>query len=60
MILLVSKFIFMCVFNQCFISTVSVSLMQVFDYDFGLQDDFMGSAYLYLESLEQHRSGNSP
>ncbi|GAA6111408.1 multiple C2 and transmembrane domain-containing protein 1 isoform X1, partial [Tachysurus ichikawai] len=28
----------------------------VFDYDFGLQDDFMGSAYLYLESLEQHRT----
>ncbi|KAM7392350.1 hypothetical protein PAMA_007457 [Pampus argenteus] len=29
--------------------------VKVFDYDFGLQDDFMGSAYLYLESLEQHR-----
>ncbi|XP_056322395.1 multiple C2 and transmembrane domain-containing protein 1 isoform X2 [Danio aesculapii] len=29
--------------------------MKVFDYDFGLQDDFMGSAYLYLESLEQQR-----
>lgn len=28
---------------------------QVFDYDFGLQDDFMGSAYLHLESLEQQR-----
>lgn len=28
---------------------------QVFDYDFGLQDDFMGSAYLRLESLEQQR-----
>lgn len=27
----------------------------MFDYDFGLQDDFMGSAYLYLESLEQQR-----
>uniref|UniRef100_A0A8C4IP98 Multiple C2 domains, transmembrane 1b n=1 Tax=Dicentrarchus labrax TaxID=13489 RepID=A0A8C4IP98_DICLA len=27
--------------------------VKVFDYDFGLQDDFMGSAYLYLESLEQ-------
>uniref|UniRef100_A0A8D3CRQ3 Multiple C2 domains, transmembrane 1b n=1 Tax=Scophthalmus maximus TaxID=52904 RepID=A0A8D3CRQ3_SCOMX len=27
--------------------------IKVFDYDFGLQDDFMGSAYLYLESLEQ-------
>lgn len=26
--------------------------IKVFDYDFGLQDDFMGSAYLYLESLE--------
>ncbi|KAK7929725.1 hypothetical protein WMY93_006120 [Mugilogobius chulae] len=30
--------------------------IKVFDYDFGLQDDFMGSAYLYLESLEQQRS----
>ncbi|KAF4074517.1 hypothetical protein AMELA_G00240210 [Ameiurus melas] len=30
--------------------------VKVFDYDFGLQDDFMGSAHLYLESLEQHRS----
>lgn len=30
-------------------------LPQVFDYDFGLQDDFMGSAYLHLESLEQQR-----
>uniref|UniRef100_A0A7N8Y4J9 Multiple C2 domains, transmembrane 1b n=1 Tax=Mastacembelus armatus TaxID=205130 RepID=A0A7N8Y4J9_9TELE len=29
--------------------------IKVFDYDFGLQDDFMGSAYLYLESLEQQR-----
>ncbi|XP_048838952.1 multiple C2 and transmembrane domain-containing protein 1-like isoform X8 [Brienomyrus brachyistius] len=29
---------------------------KVFDYDFGLQDDFMGSAYLYLESLEINRS----
>uniref|UniRef100_A0A8C4NZJ4 Multiple C2 domains, transmembrane 1b n=1 Tax=Dicentrarchus labrax TaxID=13489 RepID=A0A8C4NZJ4_DICLA len=29
--------------------------VKVFDYDFGLQDDFMGSAYLYLESLEQQR-----
>lgn len=28
---------------------------QVFDYDFGLQDDFMGSAYLHLEALEQQR-----
>uniref|UniRef100_A0A8C1S9W3 Multiple C2 domains, transmembrane 1b n=1 Tax=Cyprinus carpio TaxID=7962 RepID=A0A8C1S9W3_CYPCA len=26
--------------------------IKVFDYDFGLQDDFMGSAYLYLDSLE--------
>uniref|UniRef100_A0A8C5E1T3 Multiple C2 and transmembrane domain-containing protein 1-like n=1 Tax=Gouania willdenowi TaxID=441366 RepID=A0A8C5E1T3_GOUWI len=30
--------------------------VKVFDYDFGLQDDFMGSAFLYLESLEQQRS----
>ncbi|TSM86013.1 Multiple C2 and transmembrane domain-containing protein 1 [Bagarius yarrelli] len=30
--------------------------VKVFDYDFGLQDDFMGSAYLHLESLEQHRT----
>ncbi|KAL6096423.1 mctp1 [Pungitius sinensis] len=30
--------------------------VKVFDYDFGLQDDFMGSAYLHLESLEQQRS----
>uniref|UniRef100_UPI0037E73D72 multiple C2 and transmembrane domain-containing protein 1 isoform X4 n=1 Tax=Semicossyphus pulcher TaxID=241346 RepID=UPI0037E73D72 len=29
--------------------------VKVFDYDFGLQDDFMGSAHLYLESLEQQR-----
>lgn len=29
--------------------------IKVFDYDFGLQDDFMGSAYLYLDSLELHR-----
>ncbi|XP_041826067.1 multiple C2 and transmembrane domain-containing protein 1-like isoform X3 [Melanotaenia boesemani] len=29
--------------------------VKVFDYDFGLQDDFMGSAFLYLESLEQQR-----
>ncbi|XP_047446791.1 multiple C2 and transmembrane domain-containing protein 1 isoform X5 [Mugil cephalus] len=28
--------------------------VKVFDYDFGFQDDFMGSAYLYLESLEHH------
>lgn len=34
---------------------VCVAPLQVFDYDFGLQDDFMGSAYLYLESLEQQR-----
>ncbi|KAJ8339542.1 hypothetical protein SKAU_G00363280 [Synaphobranchus kaupii] len=30
--------------------------VKVFDYDFGLQDDFMGSAYVYLESLEQKRN----
>ncbi|XP_062873797.1 multiple C2 and transmembrane domain-containing protein 1-like [Trichomycterus rosablanca] len=30
--------------------------VKVFDYDFGLQDDFMGSAYLYLESLEHERT----
>ncbi|XP_051981276.1 multiple C2 and transmembrane domain-containing protein 1-like [Xyrauchen texanus] len=30
--------------------------MKVFDYDFGLQDDFMGSTYLYLESLEHQRT----
>ncbi|XP_034025949.1 multiple C2 and transmembrane domain-containing protein 1 [Thalassophryne amazonica] len=30
--------------------------VKVFDYDFGLQDDFMGSAYLYLESLEHLRT----
>ncbi|CAK6974608.1 multiple C2 and transmembrane domain-containing protein 1 isoform X2 [Scomber scombrus] len=30
--------------------------VKVFDYDFGLQDDFMGSAYLYMESLEQQRT----
>ncbi|KAI7792976.1 putative multiple C2 and transmembrane domain-containing protein 1-like [Triplophysa rosa] len=30
--------------------------IKVFDYDFGLQDDFMGSAYLYLDSLELHRT----
>ncbi|XP_029999289.1 multiple C2 and transmembrane domain-containing protein 1 isoform X3 [Sphaeramia orbicularis] len=29
--------------------------VKVFDYDFGLQDDFMGSAYLHLESLEHQR-----
>uniref|UniRef100_A0A8C6MBH9 C2 domain-containing protein n=1 Tax=Nothobranchius furzeri TaxID=105023 RepID=A0A8C6MBH9_NOTFU len=29
--------------------------VKVFDYDFGLQDDFMGSAFIYLESLEQQR-----
>ncbi|KAM9734433.1 LOW QUALITY PROTEIN: multiple C2 and transmembrane domain-containing protein 1 [Menidia menidia] len=28
----------------------------VFDYDFGLQDDFMGSAFLHLDSLEQQRT----
>ncbi|KAK9532151.1 hypothetical protein VZT92_009552 [Zoarces viviparus] len=30
--------------------------VKVFDYDFGLLDDFMGSAYLHLESLEQQRT----
>ncbi|XP_028604341.2 multiple C2 and transmembrane domain-containing protein 1 isoform X4 [Podarcis muralis] len=30
--------------------------IKVFDYDFGLQDDFMGSAFLDLGSLEQNRS----
>ncbi|XP_028270927.1 multiple C2 and transmembrane domain-containing protein 1 [Parambassis ranga] len=30
--------------------------VKVFDYDFGLQDDFMGSANLYLESLEHQRT----
>ncbi|XP_036384454.1 multiple C2 and transmembrane domain-containing protein 1 isoform X1 [Megalops cyprinoides] len=30
--------------------------VKVFDYDFGLQDDFMGSAYLYLDSLEHKRT----
>ncbi|XP_042566420.1 multiple C2 and transmembrane domain-containing protein 1 isoform X4 [Clupea harengus] len=30
--------------------------VKVFDYDFGLQDDFMGSAYIYLESFEHQRS----
>ncbi|KAM6984887.1 multiple C2 and transmembrane domain-containing protein 1 [Aplochiton taeniatus] len=30
--------------------------VKVFDYDFGRQDDFMGSAYLYLESLEHQRN----
>lgn len=34
---------------------VCVVPLQVFDYDFGLQDDFMGSAYLQLDSLEQQR-----
>ncbi|XP_076140121.1 multiple C2 and transmembrane domain-containing protein 1 isoform X1 [Alosa pseudoharengus] len=29
--------------------------IKVFDYDFGLHDDFMGSAYLYLDTLEQNR-----
>ncbi|KAG2466532.1 MCTP1 protein, partial [Polypterus senegalus] len=31
--------------------------VKVYDYDFGLQDDFMGSAYLRLESLEQKSEG---
>ncbi|XP_056288942.1 multiple C2 and transmembrane domain-containing protein 1 isoform X1 [Pseudoliparis swirei] len=30
--------------------------VKVFDYDFGLQDDFMGSARLPLEALEQNRT----
>ncbi|TNN49263.1 Multiple C2 and transmembrane domain-containing protein 1 [Liparis tanakae] len=30
--------------------------LEVFDYDFGLQDDFMGSARLPLEALEQNRT----
>ncbi|XP_060136179.1 multiple C2 and transmembrane domain-containing protein 1 isoform X3 [Zootoca vivipara] len=30
--------------------------IKVFDYDFGLQDDFMGSAFLDLGSLEQNRA----
>ncbi|XP_028273896.1 multiple C2 and transmembrane domain-containing protein 1 isoform X2 [Parambassis ranga] len=30
--------------------------VKVFDYDFGRQDDFMGSAYLHLDSLEQQRT----
>ncbi|KAM3874223.1 multiple C2 and transmembrane domain-containing protein 1 [Diretmus argenteus] len=30
--------------------------VKVFDYDFGLHDDFMGCAYLHLESLEQQRT----
>ncbi|XP_051972371.1 multiple C2 and transmembrane domain-containing protein 1-like isoform X2 [Xyrauchen texanus] len=29
--------------------------IKVFDYDFGLQDDFMGSANLHLDSLEHRR-----
>uniref|UniRef100_A0AAR2JM28 Multiple C2 and transmembrane domain-containing protein 1 n=1 Tax=Pygocentrus nattereri TaxID=42514 RepID=A0AAR2JM28_PYGNA len=29
--------------------------IKVFDYDFGCHDDFMGSAYLYLDSLELRR-----
>ncbi|KAF3701725.1 Multiple C2 and transmembrane domain-containing protein 1 [Channa argus] len=36
--------------------TIHKNLNPVFDYDFGLQDDFMGSAHLYLESLEQQRT----
>ncbi|XP_041093619.1 multiple C2 and transmembrane domain-containing protein 1-like isoform X12 [Polyodon spathula] len=30
--------------------------VKVFDYDFGLQDDFMGSAYLHLDTLEQKKT----
>lgn len=34
---------------------------QVFDYDFGLQDDFIGSAFLDLNSLELNRyDANKP
>ncbi|XP_049324626.1 multiple C2 and transmembrane domain-containing protein 1 isoform X2 [Astyanax mexicanus] len=29
--------------------------IKVFDYDFGRQDDFMGSVFLYLDSLELRR-----
>ncbi|XP_076842665.1 multiple C2 and transmembrane domain-containing protein 1 isoform X2 [Brachyhypopomus gauderio] len=29
--------------------------IKVFDYDFGLLDDFIGSTYLYLDSLEKQR-----
>ncbi|EAL41731.2 AGAP007646-PA [Anopheles gambiae str. PEST] len=31
-------------------------VIKVFDYDWGLQDDFMGSAKLYLTSLELNRA----
>lgn len=41
---------------QCGICICCIVSLQVFDYDFGLQDDFMGSAYIYLESLEHQRS----
>ncbi|XP_071368351.1 multiple C2 and transmembrane domain-containing protein 1-like isoform X1 [Centroberyx affinis] len=37
-------------------SLIEPLYVKVFDYDFGLQDDFMGSAYLSLESLEQQRT----
>uniref|UniRef100_UPI003AAFB485 multiple C2 and transmembrane domain-containing protein 1 isoform X2 n=1 Tax=Centroberyx gerrardi TaxID=166262 RepID=UPI003AAFB485 len=37
-------------------SLIEPLYVKVFDYDFGLQDDFMGSAHLYLESLEQQRT----
>ncbi|CAL8248751.1 unnamed protein product [Merluccius merluccius] len=30
--------------------------VKVFDYDFGLQDDFMGAAQVHLESLEHQRT----
>ncbi|XP_062340811.1 LOW QUALITY PROTEIN: multiple C2 and transmembrane domain-containing protein 1 [Osmerus eperlanus] len=40
-----------------FVENLHESLyVKVFDYDFGLQDDFIGSAYLYMESLEHHRT----
>ncbi|KAB1281844.1 Multiple C2 and transmembrane domain-containing protein 1 [Camelus dromedarius] len=34
---------------------IKVSHLLVFDYDFGLQDDFMGSAFLDLTQLELNR-----
>ncbi|XP_046870935.1 multiple C2 and transmembrane domain-containing protein 1 isoform X2 [Hypomesus transpacificus] len=40
-----------------FVDNLHESLyVKVFDYDFGFQDDFIGSAYLYMESLEHHRT----
>ncbi|KAG8456372.1 hypothetical protein GDO86_002233 [Hymenochirus boettgeri] len=38
-----------------FVDSLKQSLyVKVFDYDFGLQDDFMGSAFLDLTTLELH------